>query len=198
MKLYKKFIFFLAAICFCISVFLIVQTFAKYATSASGSANIPIARWNISVNSLSIKNNTNISATLTPVFPGNDHIASNIIAPTAEGYFDIIFDFSKADVSFLYNITMSVNENSVVKDFIPTGYSIDGGPITNFTGSDRDISEQINYLDEVTNRTIRVYLIWDDSAQNSIMNNTEDVLATNIPGGNALIDVNISFTQTLQ
>ena len=52
-----------------------------------------IAKWNILVNNLSIKTNTDISNSIVPVFTGNEHIAKDIIAPTAEGYFDINFDF---------------------------------------------------------------------------------------------------------
>ena len=67
--------------------------YAKYISSAYGNTKMAIARWDIKVNNLSIKDNTNISNTLKPIFPGNSNIAANIIAPTAEGYFDLNFDF---------------------------------------------------------------------------------------------------------
>ena len=95
MKNHKKFILFLIGLCVGILFIIFVQIYAKYLTSADGNTSLTIARWNIMVNDLSIKNNTDISNKITPVFPGNDNIASNIIAPTAEGYFDLNFDLHK-------------------------------------------------------------------------------------------------------
>ena len=99
MKNHKKILLLLIGICICFLLFYIVQIYAKYLTSTEGSTHFTIANWNIKVNNLSIKTDTDISNTIIPVFPGNDHIASGIIAPTAEGYFDLTFDFSDADVS---------------------------------------------------------------------------------------------------
>ena len=101
MKISKKII--LLFIIFMLLVFLFFllrQTYAKYKTAVTGNASIAISRWDIKVNNQSIKNNNDISAKIQPVFPGNDNIASNIIAPTAEGYFDLVFNFKDVDVSF--------------------------------------------------------------------------------------------------
>ena len=61
MKNRKKLLFLLIGILICILLFFIVQIYAKYLTSASGNTNIGIAKWDIVVNDLSIKNNTDIS-----------------------------------------------------------------------------------------------------------------------------------------
>lgn len=187
----RKSILFLAAVFLCISIFFIVQTYAKYISGTSGTASIGIAKWNIIVNNLSIKENADISETIIPIFPGNSHIAENVIAPTAEGYFDIEFDFTNVDVSFVYKITISVNAHSVVEDLVATGYSIDSGSIVPFGSSDTSISEQIDYLDNIDFRTIRVYIMWDGT----ISSNAVHTAASQIPNGEALMDVNISFTQ---
>lgn len=120
MKNRKKLLLLLLSIMLCLLIFCIIQIYAKYLTSASGNTSMTIANWNILVNNLSIKNNTDISNSIVPVFPGNDNIAKDIIAPTAEGYFDLNFDFSSVDVSFKYEITTSVDENSSVKDLVAT------------------------------------------------------------------------------
>jgi len=193
MSNYKKFLFILAGIFAIISLFFIIQTYAKYITSVSGDTGVSIARWNISVNDQSIKNGSDLSSTLTPVFPGNDNIASNIIAPTAVGYFDLNIDCSQADVSFKYDISASVSPDSVAKDLIVTGYSVDGGAIIPVLPTD-NISNQINYSDHITSRDIRVYIMWDDSS-NAAMNNIDDTQATKITNGKALMDISISFTQ---
>ena len=112
MKNHKKFLLLLIGLCICFLLFFMVQIYAKYLTSAKGNTALTIANWNISVNNLSIKNNTDISNSIVPVFPGNEHIASNIIAPTAEGYFDLNLDFSNADVSFEYEIKLSIADGT--------------------------------------------------------------------------------------
>lgn len=190
MKSSKKILLFLSAICFILLIVFIIDTYAKYKTSATGNANIPIARWNIKVNNQTIKNNSDISSTIAPTFPGNEHIASNIIAPTAEGYFDLNFDFNGADVSFHYEISITPNSNSSVKDLVISGYSIDDGPIID---SSKPIEEDILYTNNITNRNIRVYVLWDDS-ESASMDNLADTTATT-SSNPALLNVNISFTQ---
>lgn len=193
MKIYKKILIFLICISLCISVFSIINIYAKYSTSASGSADIPIAKWNIKVNDSSIKNSSDFSSTISPIFLGNDNIASNIIAPTSEGYFDLSFDFSDADVSFSYSISTSVNEQSSISDLIVTGYSIDNGDTIDFDSS-TGITDTIGYSDNIDSRVIRIYIKWDDST-GSLMDNAADTAATNEENAKALLDVVISFTQ---
>ena len=193
MKNYKKFILLIILVLTLLLIFILVQIFAKYLTSASGDATMTVARWNILVNNLSIKENTDISNTLSPVFPGNEHIADGIIAPTAEGYFDLNFDFSDADVSFEYEITTSVDENSIVKDLVTTGYSIDGGEKITFDELSSPITDTILLTDEIDTQNIRVYVKWNDD-ETATMDNEADTIATasNTP---ALLHVSISFTQ---
>lgn len=193
MKTYKKFILLIILILVLALVFFLIQIFAKYLTSASGDTTMNVARWNILVNNISIKNNTDISNTLTPIFPGNENIASNIIAPTAEGYFDLNFDFSDADVSFKYEITTTVDENSSVKDLVTTGYSVDDGEKITFDEINSPIQDTILLTDNIETQKIRVYVKWNDD-ENATMDNTADTLATT-SGNPATLNVNISFTQ---
>lgn len=193
MKTYKKFILLIILILVLTLVFFLIQIFAKYLTSASGDTTMNVARWNILVNNISIKNNTDISNTLTPIFPGNENIASNIIAPTAEGYFDLNFDFSDADVSFKYEITTTVDENSSVKDLVTTGYSVDDGEKITFDEVNSPIQDTILLTDNIETQKIRVYVKWNDD-ENATMDNAADTLATT-SGNPALLHVNISFTQ---
>ncbi len=192
MKINKKFILLLAFILLCITIFLVAQTYAKYLSSAEGQTTVNIARWNIKVNDLSITENTDISGTITPVFPGNENIASDIIAPTAEGYFDLVFDFDDVDVSFNYTIESTVDDSSPVKDFVIVGYSIDNGMRVDLTDTNI-ISEDILLDSNVTTRNIRIYVKWIDDG-NATMNNQDDTIATtsNTP---AIFKVNITFKQ---
>lgn len=107
MKISKKIFFILGCIVFCITLIISIQTYAKYLTAADGNGEVSIAKWNIAVNNLSIKNNTDISSTIQPIFPGTENIAEGIIAPNAEGYFDLNLDFTNVDVSFEYSLTVT-------------------------------------------------------------------------------------------
>lgn len=194
MKNHKKFLLLLIGLCVCFLLFFMVQIYAKYLTSAEGNTALTIANWNISVNNLSIKNNTDISNSIVPVFPGNEHIASNIIAPTAEGYFDLNLDFSNADVSFKYEITASADENSSVQDLVCIGYSIDDGEKITFENYNTPITDIIKLTDNIPSRKIRVYIMWDDNADTQTMTNDEDTMST-INENPPLLLVNVSFTQ---
>lgn len=194
MKNHKKFLLLLIGICICFLLFFIVQIYAKYLTSVEGSTELAIANWNIKVNDLSIKNNSDISNSIVPVFSGTDHIAENIIAPTVEGYFDLNFDFSDADVSFQYEITASADENSSVKDLVATGYSIDDGEKIDFENYNEPITETIQFSSNIKTRKIRIYIMWNDNEDSQTMTNADDTISTTAESP-ALFHVNISFTQ---
>lgn len=194
MKNHKKFFLFLIGLCICFLLYFTIQIYAKYVTSTKGNAEFSIASWNIKVNDVSIKSNTDISNKIIPVFSGTEHIAPNIIAPTAEGYFDLNFDFSNADVSFKYEITTSSDENSAVKDLVAIGYSIDDGEKVIFETYNSPISEIIALNSQISNRKVRIYIMWNDNSDSQTMTNAEDTLSTvsEVP---VLFNVNISFTQ---
>lgn len=190
----KKNIFFLLGIFFIFMTILIsVQTYAKYLTSANGQGNIAIAKWNISVNNLSVKNNSDISSTLKPYFPGNEHIAANIVAPNAEGYFDLDLNFSNVDVSFEYTISVIPSEESIVKDLVATSYKIDNGEIINLN-SETSITKVINLNTKPNSQNVRIFIKWIDD-DNSTMNNADDTLAANSSNPVALLKVTVSFKQ---
>ena len=194
MKNQKKLIISLIACLICLLSIVFVQIYAKYLSTAAGDASIKIANWNILVNNLSIKQNTDISSSIIPVFPGNENIASNIIAPTAEGYFDLTFDFTQTDVSFKYEINTSVSKSSSVKDLVATGYSIDDGEKQTFDTFNETISETISLDSNIQTRKIRIYILWNDDDTTSSMSNDDDTLATSSDTP-ALLHVDISFTQ---
>lgn len=199
MKISKKFILvIITCILLVLLTFLISQVYAKYITSVTGNASIAISRWNIKVNDLSVKNNDDISAKITPVFPGNDNIAANIIAPTAEGYFDLVFDFSDVDVSFKYDINVTADDSSAVSDLVTTGYSIDGGTKVDFADFNTPISDTIHLADNINSRTIRVYVMWNDDPDTATMNNIDDTASTLKSDSSAVLKVSVALTQVAQ
>ena len=125
----KHFIYILAFLSFVLCIFFIQESYAKYLTSTSENASINVARWRILVNNKDIREGNTADAVIVPVFDGNENIASGIIAPTSEGYFDLVIDATEADVSFKYNINFSVNDDSAVSDLVATKYSINNGNV---------------------------------------------------------------------
>jgi len=128
-----------------------------------------------------------------------------VIAPTAEGYFDLVINFAQVDVSFDYEILIAVNDTnpeSVVLDLVATKYTINGGSDILF-GSEQKITGHISYEEDIFEKTnpqitIRVHVVWDDSSTAS-MNNAADTLTTiTVLNQNkfAILDVTASFTQT--
>ena len=174
MKNYKKILILLTVICLAIAIISFILIYAKYTTSANSQTDVPIARWNILVNNISIKDQSDISQTLQPIFPGNENIAENIIAPTAEGYFDLYFDYNDVDVSFKYTISLTPSEESSVTDIVATGYSVDDGEVINFTNYNENITDNISLDNPTRTRKIRVYVKWDDDSNTATMDNYVD------------------------
>lgn len=194
MKNHKKFLLLLIGICICVLLFFIVQIYAKYITSTEGNTSLTIANWNILVNNMSIMGDSDISSSIVPVFPGTEHIASGIIAPTAEGYFDLNLDFTDVDVSFQYDISVSTDENSSVQDLVAIGYSLDDGEKIIFENYNDPISEIVELSSELDTRKVRVYIMWNDDETSQSMTNDADTLSTSSES-QPLLHVNVSFTQ---
>lgn len=192
MKLSKKIQILLLTIAILFCILTVADTYSKYLTSASSTSDISIARWRILVNNQDIRNNSDVSQVITPIFLSNQHISNDIIAPTSQGYFDIIIDHSAADVSFNYEINISTNENSSVTDIIATGYSINGGETIELEPGET-ISADVLNTTTVKVINLRIYITWDDSETNN-MDNEEDTEATK-SNNPAKLDTNLTFTQ---
>ena len=188
----KKLYFFLsfAMVFLSLTVFLIHDSYAKYLTALNETTNIRVARWRILVNNNDIRANNTATAVVTPVFYQNNHIANNVIAPTSEGYFDLVIDSSGADVSFNYSLDVGVNSTSAVQDLVVTGYQVNNGQTVSQVNTPL-FQDQVLYSSGVTSNTIRVFIKWDDGV-NSSMNNAADTLAAD---GTAKLDVVLQFQQ---
>ena len=176
-------------------VFFVTESYAKYITSAQGNANMKVARWKIIVNNEDIRDNKTLEAEIKPTFLETDHIASDVIAPTSEGYFDLIIDAREADVSFKYKISMSVNKNSSVKDLVATKYVVNGGEPITMDINNQTIENTVLYGNNNSTINIRVYIVWNDG-DGSLMDNSADTLATT-SGNSAMMNVSLNFTQVV-
>ena len=188
-------------------------TYAKYVTSISGEAEVSVARWRILVNNQDVSSSSSFSNTIIPTFTGGANVAPNVIAPTAEGYFDILLDATGTDVSLQYEITTSPNVDSAVDDLIISGYSIDGGARQDLTVISNDEDEEEGEEEETTNNnlmitgtilynsndkdiSIRVFLKWnDDTNLGATMDNFDDAGAASVSTNKAKVNVNVRVIQ---
>lgn len=191
----KKKVILLIVLSIMLCLFFVQESFAKYITAANETANMSIARWKILVNNEDIRDENTVNAVINPVFPGNDNIAENIIAPTSEGYFDLIIDAREADVSFKYKITLSVNEDSSVRDLVATKYVINDGEEIALDSSNQVIENTVLHRDNTGTINIRVYIVWNDG-DGASMDNSEDTSAT-ISSNSAMMNVSLNFTQVV-
>lgn len=191
----RKYVTILGVISLLLCLFFIQESYAKYIASASEEANMSIARWKILVNDEDIRDGNSAMSIISPVFPGNDNIAENIIAPTSEGYFDLVIDAREADVSFKYTIDIGVNEESVVKDLVATKYVINNGAEILITDDNKVIENTVLHKNNTNVINIRVYIMWNDG-EGATMDNASDTDAT-LGNGKALLDVKMKFTQVV-
>lgn len=172
----------------------VAYTYAKYFTLTTGKIGSSIKQWNIKVNDELIKNNTTLSQTITAYFPNeNGKTAVNKMAPGTEGYFEIVIDYSKVDLSFSYDL--SIAENEKLKDLQIDRIEVDGEEIERTDPDSINIVGNVNIEDpdDDLKKIVIVYFKWYDESDN-IMDDEED---TSIPIENDSIDfdVNILVTQ---
>lgn len=192
MKL-KKVYLLLALTCLLLLVSLIQSTYAKYVSKAEVGSNFAIAAWNFKVNEQDINNNNDLSNVIVPVFENNPNIKDNVLAPTAEGYFDINIDHSSVDVSFTEKIKLGFSDNNTVRDLKITGYTLNNSSLKEFNSD--EISTDCLLSDENKINKYRFYVTWIDDETES-MKNSDDTEATK--NGTASVKVDLSFIQKAQ
>ena len=196
---HKKIYILLIGIIILLASVIIGNTVAKYVTSTSSNADINIARWQVLVNNEDVTSAATLNNIITPVFPGNNNIAEGVIAPSAEGYFDIVIDATNTDVSLRYEVTTSANEESIVQDLVLSGYSIDNGErqeIVEDENGNFKIQGDIRYNSQDKDVTLRVYIKWnDDTETGATMSNADDTSTTQEEESVAKVNVNLKFIQ---
>ena len=162
-------------------------------SSATSTSSTSIARWRILINEDDITIGATSTSLITPEFPGSDDISSNVIAPNAEGYFDLVIDATNVDVSFTYTITVEPNENSPVTELVATQYSINDGEPVDFGEGENSFQGTLGLTDLDRTIYIRVYIKWDDSL--NLMTNAQDTNTT-IGDQVGMLDVTVHAVQS--
>lgn len=197
MKQRKMLVLFFGLVSLVFSLNTINSTYAKYVTSTKGDTKINVARWDIIVNEEHIKDENPLSTSITPNYIANPNVAEGVIAPGSVGYFDMEIDGTSTDVSFDFDISVTPKANSAVSDIKILKYYIDD--VNNITDEliDNKINDKILISDENRVKTVRIYIIWDDTT--GIMDNDADTVAGhNADTSNAEVEINLTFHQLLQ
>jgi len=191
LKLNKKLVLLLAVISLAICISLIQSTYAKYVTQADANASLTIARWNILVNNQDVIAESDFSDVITPAFLGSTHIKSGVIAPTAEGYFDVTINGENTDVSYQYSLIATLSDQNTVTDLRITKYEIEGIEYA-YTHGDA-ISDTVLFNQSDKTITIRFHVSWYENSIDETMDNEADTLAT--ISGVAAVAVNLHLVQ---
>ncbi len=188
----RLFRFMIAFALLCLLLGMIQSTYAKYVSSADATGKFTIAEWTFKVNNIDVVSGSNFNNTLIPTYDNNQNIKDGVIAPTSTGYFDIVVDSSRVEVSYNQTITVTVGDNNTISDLKVTGYKINNGDTVVLSNTNNTISTTHNLTDTNTLNTYRIFIEWYDG-EGEAMNNAADTSAAS--NGVASVKVNLNFTQ---
>lgn len=206
----KKIRFLLAFMALSICLCLMSSTYSRYVADTTGDIDVLFAKWQILVNNTDITDGSNSSITFAPTIESNDNIASNVIAPSSKGYFDIQIDPTNVDVSFKYDINFTVEDENML-DIKITNYAIlpadyvEGDPLETTTITNNTISNTLLY-DKITpsfsysSFTIRVYFEWYEGENETLDDTADTNIGLNAANGTSTtftINANIAFEQLI-
>ena len=186
------------------------STYSRYVAGTTGNIDILFAKWQILVDNTEIVNQNNSSISFTPVIETSSNVRNNTVAPTSKGYFDIDINPENVDVSFSYQIDLSI-DNEDIPDLMITKYAIldsnyqEGDVIEYTTLSTNTITDSLLFDNTTQNFsfdpfTVRIYFEWFDG-EDEVMDDDADALIGAEAANDDItftIDANISFEQILE
>lgn len=190
-----------------VSLGLMSSTYSRYVANTTGNIDALFAKWQILVNTTDVADNTVSSIDFVPVIEESENVASNVVAPGSEGYFDIEINASNTDVSFAYNLVLSIN-NSEIPDLLITEYAIldssyvEGDTITTSELSESTISGNMVF-DKITEDfsfesfTIRIYFEWYDGIDGSMDDDADTSIGNQAANDEVSLEISadLSFEQ---
>lgn len=205
----KKIKFIIVLISFSVCLCLMSSTYSRYVSDTTGNIQVLFAKWQILVNNNDITNGSNSSIDFTPVMESNINVASDVVAPSSKGYFDIAVNPTNVDVSFKYTIDFEVL-NTNIPDLMISKYAvlpdnfIEGDPLEYQTITDGSISYTMNYDNETVDFsfkpfTIRVYFEWIEGTDEVMNDETDTAVATDAETNDTKLQIkaDIKFEQVI-
>ena len=184
---------------FAFALSIVSNTYSRYVAAAEENIDIALANWQILLNNEDITSSSTSVGLINPVILENENVASNKLAPSSRGYFDIDIDASSVELSFNYNIKLDKNE--ILDDLFITKYQIINDENEESYYIDivnNEINGTINYSkDEIIKPfKIRVFFEWfDDENNNSNDENDTEIIKNN---ESLKINASIKFTQKIE
>ena len=177
------------------SLSIMSNTYSRYVADATGDITLAFAKWQILVNNDDITNGEEHTVEISPVIIENENVATNKLAPSSIGYYDIEIDPTNVDTSFNYYIEIQNIDN--MPDLIITKYEVLDSlkeQIEEYMIEDNTIEGTVNYTDETEIFTLRIHFEWYDN-EDDLMSDEEDTLLSQEE--NISIITNISFEQKI-
>jgi len=156
------------------------STYGIFESNLEQSSNIDVAAWEITVNDLSVTNEVNTFDIGDIIWEGSENVKSGKVAPGMKGYFDIVINPNKTDVSFRYDIIYDIDYlSNINKAFKVTKIEeLNGNPLIL---TDKYSYTNIIDIDEIkkgTTHTIRTHVKWEDisdNGDNDYLSGTSDI-----------------------
>ncbi len=190
-----------------ITLCLMSNTYSRYVADTTGNVEVSFSKWQILVNESDITSGNTSTITLTPVVEENANVKSNTLAPSSKGYFDIDIDPSNVELSFNYDITLSVLNNDI-PDIMITKYAIldsdyeEGDELELTVIQNNEIQGSLNYNKNVQNfefepMTIRIYFEWYEGNNESMDDDDDTLVGIDADNTTLQMQVDMTFEQKL-
>lgn len=190
-----------------ITLCLMSNTYSRYVADTTGNVEVSFSKWQILVNENDITDGNTSTINLTPVIEENANVRSNKLAPSSKGYFDIDIDPSNVELSFNYDITLSVL-NQDMPDIMITKYAIldsdyqEGDELSLTVIQNNRIQGSLNYNKNVNNfefepMTIRIYFEWYEGNNESMDDEDDTLVGIDADNTTLQMQVNMTFEQKL-
>ena len=197
----KKIIICCYIIFFVIFLFFVVEIYARFKSAAAGVGAMEVAIWSIKVNDEDILNKSVLTEKVSFKVLNNIFTAEDKLAPSCQGYFDIVIDASATEVSSQYEI--EIDEIALdllnIKGFKLVGYEVNPLVVPDFIPTTLNTNLNIKrtiLLNEsnpsLQKETIRIYGEWNDDLESDIEHTDTGINILDVD-----IDVTIKLSQYL-
>lgn len=204
----KKLLIILFLIMIIITSIQIINTYALYKNELTGDYNTLLGAWLINVNEHDISSGTEVVEFDLPSeyikYKNSSYIVDGKIAPGGEGYFELLLDATKTDVSVRYNITLKSPEGSSIEltkvdNYFKEATDTENANLVSNTQVNTDTSAKkhigiIPYskIQEKCLNLVRINFKWTNLTSKD-KNDTE--LGSNTEGSNYVIPINLELLQ---
>ena len=157
----KSRLWILFIIAFCLTAYIIIDTFALFESNLNETSNVPIGKWSIKLNNNDITNGTTVEFPIENFTANeNNHTTSGFFGPGSSGYFDVILDPGDTDVAIRYDITLDIDED--LPGNINYYLSVDGNAMTRTGEFTYSGVLDLDDIDNGVKPTLRINIVWND------------------------------------